>query len=378
MPWRHAFKTGVAAAVALLVTRALGFERHGTWAVFTAVIVMQSNLGASFAASWQRLLGTTLGAGVGFAAAFLPWTGPVPMGLAVTGAVALCSALRLHESIRVAGVTAALVVLGDATDPDRPRWGVGLERFAEVVLGIVIALIVGVAVFPSRAAHNLREGLAASLRACGPFYAVLTEIWFSGAAEVPDVSAARTAIRETRRKNVDLLRDLRREPAGLAGLAEADRALPDLTERVETIQERLFVLEHIVIEARHDACYRAMQPALSALRGVTAGSFAEVAAALSAGRPAPDPAPLQSAVSAAQAEYARLRAAGAGQSCGTGELMRFFSLFHTLEEVARELIHITGATREGNGEGDGRESKDGPADPREQHQQPTPPATTRP
>jgi uncharacterized membrane protein YgaE (UPF0421/DUF939 family) len=60
----HAVKSGVAAALAVLGHQLLPLpdKTHPAWAAASALIVMQSNLGGSWKASGQRLLGTAVGA----------------------------------------------------------------------------------------------------------------------------------------------------------------------------------------------------------------------------------------------------------------------------------------------------------------------------
>ena len=60
----YAVKSGVAAALAVLGHQLLPLpdKTHPAWAAASALIVMQSNLGGSWKASGQRLLGTAVGA----------------------------------------------------------------------------------------------------------------------------------------------------------------------------------------------------------------------------------------------------------------------------------------------------------------------------
>src|SRR5580704_11513350 len=71
--WKHGLKTAVAAAICLALVRILKFEQ-GYWACVAAVVVMQSETAATLTASQDRLLGTALGALVGWGAATV-WHG---------------------------------------------------------------------------------------------------------------------------------------------------------------------------------------------------------------------------------------------------------------------------------------------------------------
>ena len=71
----HAAKTALAAALCWWL--ALRFGLHdGYWGAISAIIVLQSNFGATISASRDRILGTVIGALIGFSFSLfgaLPW-----------------------------------------------------------------------------------------------------------------------------------------------------------------------------------------------------------------------------------------------------------------------------------------------------------------
>src|ERR1017187_10750400 len=142
----HAAKTALAAA--LCWSLALRFGLHdGYWGAISAIIVLQSNMGATVTASRDRIFGTLIGALFGFAFSLfgvLPWN----YILAVLTAVIVCGLLGLRSSSRLAGVTITIIMLVQKTGS---RWTVALDRVGEVLLGIVVALGVTPLVLPDRA-----------------------------------------------------------------------------------------------------------------------------------------------------------------------------------------------------------------------------------
>src|SRR5580658_10791842 len=64
----HSLRTAVVAMVSLLVARLFRLPAS-YWAPITTLVITQSSLGAAFAVSSQRFIGTVLGAVVGGAAA---------------------------------------------------------------------------------------------------------------------------------------------------------------------------------------------------------------------------------------------------------------------------------------------------------------------
>ena len=60
----HSLRTAVAAVASVLVARLFRLPET-YWAAITTLVITQSSLGAALAVSWQRFVGTALGAAVG-------------------------------------------------------------------------------------------------------------------------------------------------------------------------------------------------------------------------------------------------------------------------------------------------------------------------
>ena len=108
----------------------------GYWGSISAIIVLQSNVGATVTASRDRLLGTFMGAAFGFACSVFgapPWN----YILAVILAIVVCGLLGLRNSSRLAAVTITIIML---VPKSGSRWELALDRVGEVLLGIVVAL----------------------------------------------------------------------------------------------------------------------------------------------------------------------------------------------------------------------------------------------
>jgi uncharacterized membrane protein YccC len=144
----HAVRTAVAAVVSLLVARL--FRLPATyWAPITTLVITQSSLGAAFAVSSQRFVGTVLGAIVGGAAASYFGPHALVFGVCVFILGLLCAVTRSGPAAyRFGGVTLAIVVLIPRSDS---AWLVAFHRFAEVSIGIAVALLMAV-VWPEREA----------------------------------------------------------------------------------------------------------------------------------------------------------------------------------------------------------------------------------
>jgi len=141
-----AFKTALAAVLCLWLGHLFRLERS-YWASVTAIVVMGSESAVSLATCRDRLIGTAIGAVLGWATVLI-WHGhSLLYGLAIMLCLLACSTLKFEKAGRLAAVAVTIIVL--------IQWDGGpahaaLSRFAEVALGIIVALTVGLLVFPER------------------------------------------------------------------------------------------------------------------------------------------------------------------------------------------------------------------------------------
>ncbi|MGO9589367.1 MAG: FUSC family protein [Candidatus Acidiferrales bacterium] len=142
----HPARTTVAAVASLVVAGAFKLP-EAYWAAITAIVVMQSTLGAALKVSWQRFAGTALGAAAGaLIAMYLPPTAIV-FGGAIFALGFVCAALNLDwPAYRFAGITLAIVLL---TGGDKAPWVAAIHRFVEVSIGIAVGLVI-TALWPER------------------------------------------------------------------------------------------------------------------------------------------------------------------------------------------------------------------------------------
>lgn len=143
--WRpvfvHAVRTALAAVVSFLVARVFGLP-EAYWAPITTLVITQSSLGTALPVSWNRLIGTALGALVGaLVASYLPPTVLV-YGVSIFMLGLFCAVVRSNRSAyRLGAVALTIVLLIPHADA---AWRVAWHRFAEVAIGIVVALVLTV------------------------------------------------------------------------------------------------------------------------------------------------------------------------------------------------------------------------------------------
>jgi uncharacterized membrane protein YgaE (UPF0421/DUF939 family) len=109
------------------------------WAPVTTIVITQSSLGAALSVSWQRFVGTALGALVGAIAASQFGPHVLAFGTCVFILGILCAMAGSDRSaFRFGGITVAIVLLVPRANPP---WQVAFHRFAEVSIGIGVALL---------------------------------------------------------------------------------------------------------------------------------------------------------------------------------------------------------------------------------------------
>jgi hypothetical protein len=251
----HAAKTALAAALCWWLALRFGW-RDGYWGSISAIIVLQSNVGATVTASRDRLIGTLIGAALGFSFSLfgvLPWN----FVLAVLAAIIVCGLLGLRNSSRLAGVTIAIIML---VHKDGSRWELAADRVFEVILGIVVALAVTTLIFPDRARLRLRDGLAQEFLILGNLFEAVLE-GFRGApaahlAELREDAQARL------RSNRQLLDAARNEPSGGPGWSEG---IEMLSQFGRSIFDALLALQFSVEGSNEDGYALRLEPELGRL-----------------------------------------------------------------------------------------------------------------
>jgi uncharacterized membrane protein YgaE (UPF0421/DUF939 family) len=136
--WQQGLKTAIAAGVCLGLARVVGL-RPGFWACISTIMVMQSESADTLAASWNRLVGTMVGALMGLGVSYF-WNGNlIVYGGAVLVSMLVPEILGVKGAGRMAALTVTIVLLGANS---RSHWGVAGDRFLEVCFGILVALVV--------------------------------------------------------------------------------------------------------------------------------------------------------------------------------------------------------------------------------------------
>jgi uncharacterized membrane protein YccC len=323
----HAGRTALAAALCWWIALQFGLT-DGYWGAISAIIVLQSNFGATINASRDRILGTIIGAAFGFAFSLfgvLPWN----YILAVLCAVILCGLLGLRNSSRLAGVTISIIMLVQKGDS---HWVLALHRVGEVFLGILIAILVSTLVFPDRARLRLRDGLAQEFLVLNAFF----ESILQGFRGLPSENLAqlREDVLALLRGNNALLEASRNEPSGGPGWREG---MGMLAQFGRTIFDALVALELAVRESHEDRYAAQLEPELGRLAGDIQSGFQYLAKCIHGWRFHIPPADINLQEAVAQLEQRMDKVRHTGHNFSQAEILRAYAVQLHLKQIARLL-----------------------------------------
>ena len=172
-PQRFGFaaRTALGSCIALLLAWLLGLE-HPQWSAMTVWAASQSVRGMLLEKSLFRMVGTAIGVVFGVWLVWVSGAEPLAMVIGLALWIGLCVAagnvLRGFAAYGtlLSGYSASMVVLLNTAHPDQAMVQ-GVDRFLTVLIGVVVALLVGLLLTPKSAedpiAGRVRRLLARTL-----------------------------------------------------------------------------------------------------------------------------------------------------------------------------------------------------------------------
>lgn len=132
-------------------------EISGLWCAISGIIVLQVLVKESFSAAWIRVLGSLLGALTSFVfASMMGYTIPA-LTVCVFVTVMLTSIFQIKQTFRLAGLTAAIIIIVGSLEPTVSPLMNSFSRFVESSVGAIIAIIITAAFYPLRKKLQLLE-----------------------------------------------------------------------------------------------------------------------------------------------------------------------------------------------------------------------------
>ncbi|MGI4743517.1 MAG: FUSC family membrane protein [Janthinobacterium lividum] len=161
--FRHAVRMTVACAVAFALAESLWHGQHNYWVLMTVTIMLKPGFSLTRQRNIERIIGTLVGGGLGALILKVVASGDVRFAFLVVFMVIAYSFLRTKYMVTVIFLTAYLLIM--FTFLGAGYLGIIEERVTDTVLGCAIAFGAGYFLFPSWESDQLRDLLAATLRA---------------------------------------------------------------------------------------------------------------------------------------------------------------------------------------------------------------------
>lgn len=139
-------KTGLAVFVCVVISRAMKLE-YPFYSAIAAVIAMQSSVEGSFKAGKNRMLGTSVGAIIGYVFALICHGNVVLLSLGVMVIIYVCNLLNWKGAVSIACVVFISIMLNDS---NRDPLYYSLNRLLDTFIGIIVAIIINRFVAPPK------------------------------------------------------------------------------------------------------------------------------------------------------------------------------------------------------------------------------------
>ena len=340
--WKMAFKTALAAGITLIVSLTLNtyFKRpdtiiSGLWATLAAIVVQQAHLGSTYRSAWIRFLGVLIGCLMGgFFTTFLG-SNPLSLGTSIFLTVVICSMFYLKESLRIACLSVAVVMLLWGIRPETSPWAFALYRFLDSCLGIAVAVIVAHTVWPLQVTRKLSANVVKTMQN-------LSDMYRMAASLAPFSDIQRIYFRKLTKatedliwKNRQLLEDSKLELLSTFSSLEEWKFL---FNHFDAMLDRISIMSRVYKEHLSHIVDEGLSKKLDELTAATEKYFVELSTALEMSRSMPRDARLESAIVQLSEEMLRFRQTKMTRQFNLDDVEGYFVFFYASRALAEELI----------------------------------------
>ncbi|AYD64786.1 FUSC family protein [Achromobacter sp. B7] len=160
--FRHACRVGVGATIAVALSKTFAVN-HGYWMSLTLVFILQPYFATTWQRTVERVIGSVAGA-IGASLLGLLLSTPLSVALAVLPiALGTFAARTIHYALFTFFLTSQFVLVSHIQQPEIYEPMLAALRAFNSVLGGVLALLVGVLVWPEKEPRQLADALTRAL-----------------------------------------------------------------------------------------------------------------------------------------------------------------------------------------------------------------------
>jgi uncharacterized membrane protein YgaE (UPF0421/DUF939 family) len=165
--WKIALKTSLSASISLFLSLTINhyFKRpdsiiSGLWAALAAIVVQQAHLGSTYQSAWLRFLGVLIGSLMGGMFTLILGSNSISLGIGIFLTIIICSLFNIKDSLRIACLSVAVVMVLWGIRPTINPWVFGFYRFLDSCLGIGVAVIIAHLLWPLQISKKLKANVA--------------------------------------------------------------------------------------------------------------------------------------------------------------------------------------------------------------------------
>lgn len=146
-------KTAIVVIISYLVSAAINSELSFAL-IYAAVICVETSVVSSFKIGYNRVLGTVVGGVIGLIMTYLPIHGGISMALGIIITIIFCNLLNIKKATGIAITLVIIIIIGSSESSPAIY---AMQRTLDTLIGIVIATIVNMVIYPPDQMKRVRE-----------------------------------------------------------------------------------------------------------------------------------------------------------------------------------------------------------------------------
>ncbi|HBT18959.1 MAG TPA: hypothetical protein DEA52_02770 [Clostridiaceae bacterium] len=149
-------KTALVVVLAYIVSSFLNDELSFSM-IYAAVLCVETSVVSSVKIGYNRALGTVIGGVIGLALTYVPMYGGITMAVGVVITILFCNLLDIKKATGIAITLVIIIIIGSAEVA--PSY-YAIQRTFDTVVGIIIATIVNLLIYPPDQMRRVKEGFS--------------------------------------------------------------------------------------------------------------------------------------------------------------------------------------------------------------------------
>ncbi len=344
--WKIAFKTALSVIITLFASLAIDTYFHrpdsiisGLWAAAASIVVQQGHLGLTYKSAWNRFLGILVGSLMGgFFTTFIG-SNPFSVGASIFLTIVICSLLNLKDSLRIACLSVAIIMVLWGIRPHINPWVFAWYRFTDSCLGIFVAITVAHLIWPLQASKKLALLASQSLFNIRGIYA-------QTATPETITEDQQINIKKSIRKTYDLIWKARQllEDSKLE-LLTAYSSLDEwkfFFNHLENLLDRLDVISKSYRQNLPHLLDASLADCLKELVKITDSTLEEMFHAIEKLQPAPGDLALRNSLESLNQEILRFRKTKRTQQFTLDDVEGYYVFFYSIRSFAEEISKAQG------------------------------------